>query len=314
MPFHVRYFPDESRSPEWRSPIVAVGNFDGLHRGHAKIVERVCRQAAERGSTPVVLTFEPHPPRVVRPDKAPALLMPLGQKLDALRQAGLHGVAVVRFTPEFSRWAPEAFVERVLVDWLRASEVWVGGNFLFGCERQGNFSLLRLLGQQYGFRVEKIDPVRYKDFVVSSTRVRRLVAEGRVDEAAALLGHHYTLEGIVVAGDQRGRLLGFPTANLSAENDLLPPNGVYVTLALVEGIARPSITNVGVRPTVGTSPAPVVETHIFDFEADLYGRGLRLAFVQRVREERRFDGLEALRQQIAADCAEARDVFRRISL
>jgi riboflavin kinase/FMN adenylyltransferase len=314
MPFHVRYFPDEARSPDWRNPIVAVGNFDGVHRGHAKIVERVCRQAAERASTPLVLTFEPHPPRVVRPDKAPPLLMTPAQKNDALRHAGLHGVAVVRFTPELSHWAPETFVERVLVDWLRVAEVWVGGNFLFGRDRLGNFSLLRLLGQQYGFRAEKIDPVRYKDFVVSSTRVRRLVAEGRVDEAAALLGHHYVLEGIVVGGDRRGRQLGFPTANLSVENELLPPNGVYVTLAMLDGVAHPSITNVGVRPTVGTSSVPGVETHLFDFDNDLYGRLLRLAFVQRVREERRFEGLDQLRHQIALDCAGAREVFRRISL
>lgn len=314
MVFQVRYFPDETRSPDWRNPIVAVGNFDGLHRGHAKIIERVCRQAAERASTPLALTFEPHPPRVVRPDKAPPLLMTPAQKAEALRHAGLHGVAVVRFTHELSQWAPESFVERVLVDWLRASEVWVGGNFLFGRDRLGNFSLLRLLGQQYGFRTEKIDPVRYKDFVVSSTRVRRLVSEGRVDEAAALLGHHYVLDGVVVGGDGRGRQLGFPTANLSVQNELLPPNGVYVTLALLGGVAHPSITNVGVRPTVGTSSVPGVETHLLDVDADLYGRQLRLAFVQRVREERRFDGLDQLAQQIAADCAEAREVFRRISL
>lgn len=294
--------------------MVAVGNFDGLHRGHAKILDRVARQAGERGVTPLVLTFDPHPPRVVRPDKAPPLLMTPPQKYEALHHAGAQGVAVVRFTHDLSQWSPEAFVERVLVDWLRASEVWVGGNFLFGRDRLGNFTLLRLLGQQHGFRAEKIDPVRYKDFVVSSTRVRRLVSEGRVDEAAALLGHHYEVRGTVVGGDRRGRTIGFPTANLATDHELLPPDGVYATLALVDEVAHPAVTNVGVRPTLGEAGQRLVETHLLDFTGDLYGRPLRVAFVLRLRDERRFDGLEALRAQIAADVAEARALFRRISL
>lgn len=314
MPFLVRYFPDEPRPAEWRAPVVAVGNFDGLHRGHVKILDRVAKQAAERGATPLVLTFDPHPPRVVRPDKAPPLLMTLAQKFEALRQAGAQGVAVVRFTHEFSQWSPESFVERVLVDWLRVSEVWVGGNFLFGRDRLGNFTLLRLLGQQHGFRAEKIDPVRYKDFVVSSTRVRRLVAEGRVDEAAALLGHHYTLAGTVVEGDRRGRTIGVPTANLATENELLPPHGVYATLVLVDEVAHPAVTNVGVRPTVGAGGACTVESHLLDFSGDLYGRPVRVAFLQRLRDERQFAGLDVLRAQIEADVAEARALFRRISL
>jgi riboflavin kinase/FMN adenylyltransferase len=314
VPFDVRYYPDDARPAEWRSPIAAIGNFDGLHRGHAKILERVCRQAAERAATPLVLTFDPHPPRVVRPDKAPRLLMTLAQKLEVLQHAGVHGVAVVRFTRELSQWEPDAFVERVLVDWLRTSEIWVGGNFLFGRERAGNFSLLRLLGQQHGFRAEKIDPVRYKDFVVSSTRIRRLVSEGRVDEAAALLGHHYVIDGHVVRGDQRGRHLGFPTANLETANELLPPNGVYVTIAMVDGVARPAVTNIGVRPTFGGGSAQTVEAHVLDFAADLYGRPLRLAFLQRLREERAFEGVDALRAQIALDLDHARALFQRISL
>lgn len=310
----VRYFPDDPRPAEWRSPVVAVGNFDGVHRGHAKILERVCRRAAERHVSPLVLTFDPHPPRVVRPDKAPPLLMTPAQKYEALGRLGVHGVGVVRFSPEMSQWDPEHFVQAVLVDWLRAAEVWVGGNFLFGRERSGNFTLLRTLGVQYSFRAEKIDPVRYRDFVVSSTRVRRLVTEGRVDEASALLGHHYALDGHIVRGDGRGRLLGFPTANLATTNELLPPNGVYVTMLRIDGMARPAITNIGVRPTFGGGHVPVIETHVFDEGRDLYDRAVRLWFVQRLRDERVFDGVEALTRQIEADCAEARAIFRRISL
>src|SRR5262249_45875051 len=202
-------------------------------RGHRKILERMRRVATERGATAVVMTFDPHPPRVVRPDKAPPLLMTKAQKLEALQDAGVSGAAIVRFTPELSRRDPETFVRNVLVEWLHVSEVWVGANFLFGHDRAGNFSLLRTLGARYGFKAEKIDPVRYKEFVVSSTRIRRLLGEGRVDEAGALLGHQYSIDGTIVHGDHRGRTIGFPTANLCTDNELLPPNGVYATTATI---------------------------------------------------------------------------------
>src|SRR5215472_1830308 len=310
----VIHFPDDPRPARWVHPVLALGNFDGLHRGHRKILDRVKRVASEHGATPVVMTFDPHPPRVVRPDKAPPLLMTKAQKLEGLAEAGIQGAAIVRFTRELSTWDPEMFVRTVLVDWLHVSEVWVGANFLFGHDRAGNFSLLRTLGAHYGFRAEKIDPVRYKDFVVSSTRVRRLVSEGRVDEAGALLGHQYFVDGTVVRGDARGRTIGFPTANLCSDNELLPPNGVYATTARVGGIVHPSVTNIGVRPTVDASGRTLVETHLFTADRDLYGASLRVGFVQRLRDERRFESLDALRAQIAADVRRARVLFDRLSL
>ncbi len=310
----VIHFPDDVRPAYWRQPVLALGNFDGLHRGHRKILDRVHRVASERGATAVVMTFDPHPPRVVRPDKAPPLLMTKAQKLEALAEAGVQGAAIVRFTPELSRWDPEMFVRTVLVDWLRVSEVWVGANFLFGHDRAGNFSMLRTLGARYAFKAEKIDPVRYKDFVVSSTRVRRLVGEGRVDEAGALLGHQYCVDGTVVHGDHRGRAIGFPTANLCTENELLPPHGVYATTMRVGHVVLPAITNVGVRPTVDQSGRTIVETHVFDFDRDLYGASIRVGFVQRLRDERAFESIELLRAQIDADCRRARVLFDRLSL
>jgi riboflavin kinase / FMN adenylyltransferase len=310
----VIHFPDDARPAHWKQPVLALGNFDGLHRGHRKILDRLQRVAGERRATSVVMTFDPHPPRVVRPDKAPPLLMTKAQKLEGLAQAGIDGAAIVRFTHELSQWEPETFVRTVLVEWLRVSEVWVGANFLFGHDRSGNFSLLRTLGARYGFKAEKIDPVRYKDFVVSSTRVRRLVTEARVDEAAALLGHPYVVEGVVVRGAQRGRTIGFPTANLCSENELMPPHGVYATNAIIDGIVMPSVTNIGTRPTVDSSGKTSVETHIFDLERELYGATVRLAFVQRLRDERAFDSLDLLKSQIAADCARARVLFDRLSL
>src|SRR5690349_6101567 len=310
----VIHYPEDPRPLSWRSPVLALGNFDGLHRGHVKIIERIQRGAGERGGTSVVLTFDPHPPRIVRPDKAPALLMTKAQKIEALSRAGVQGVAVVRFTREMSQWEPELFVRNVLVEWLRVAEVWVGADFLFGRDRTGNFSLLRSLGAQYGFRAEKIDPIRYKDFVVSSTRIRRLVAEGRVDEAGALLGHHYAIDGTVVEGAKRGREIGFPTANLSTENELIPPNGVYATAVTINGEVLPSVTNVGQRPTFGDSPITTIETHIMNKSFDLYGQRLRLAFVQRLRDERKFPDLEALQEQISADVRRAGRLFDRLSV
>ena len=310
----VIHFPDDARAAGWRDPVLALGNFDGLHRGHRKILDRLRRVAGERRVTSVVMTFDPHPPRVVRPDKAPPLLMTKAQKLEGLAHAGVEGAAIVRFTPELSRWSPEAFVRTVLVEWLRVSEVWVGANFLFGHDRAGNFSLLRALGGRYGFKAEKIDPVRYKDFVVSSTRIRRLVSEARVDEASALLGHPYFIDGMVAKGDARGRTIGFPTANVCSTNELLPPNGVYATTAILDGVVRPSITNIGTRPTVDSSGRTTVETHIFDFDGDLYGTNMRVAFVQRLRDERAFESLDLLKAQIALDCGRARVLFDRLSL
>jgi riboflavin kinase / FMN adenylyltransferase len=310
----VIHFPEDARPSRWSQPVLALGNFDGVHRGHRKILDRVRRVAGERGATSVVMTFDPHPPRVVRPDKAPALLMTKAQKLEAVAEAGVHGAAIVRFTAELSRWDPETFVRTVLVDWLHVGEVWVGANFLFGHDRSGNFSMLRVLGSRYGFKAEKIDPVRYKDFVVSSTRIRRLVSEGRVDEAGALLGHQYFIDGSVMRGDQRGRTLGFPTANLCTDNELLPPHGVYATTTRVGEVVLASVTNVGTRPTVDSSGRTVVETHIFDFDRDLYNQSVRVGFVQRLRDERAFDSLDALRAQIDADCQRSRVLFNRLSL
>ena len=310
----VIHFPDDPRPPWLVHPVLALGNFDGLHRGHLKIIERVKRGAVEHGGVAMAMTFDPHPPRVVRPDKAPPLLMTKPQRLAALADAGLRCVAVVRFTRELSTWEPEMFVRTVLVEWLRVAEVWVGANFLFGHERSGNFSLLRTLGQRCGFRAEKIDPVRYKEFVVSSTRIRRLVGEGRMDEAGALLGHPYYIDGVVVKGRGRGRELGFATANLHTTNELTPPHGVYATMMTVDGILRAGITNVGVRPTFNDTTETVIETHLLKYAGDLYGQHVRLSFVQRLRDERRFDDVEALKEQIAADYRRAERLFNRLSV
>ena len=253
------------------------------------------RVAHERRATSVVMTFDPHPPRVVRPDKAPPLLMTKAQKLEALAQAGVDGAAIVRFTHELSQWEPETFVRTVLVEWLRVSEVWVGANFLFGHDRSGNFSLLRTLGARYGFKAEKIDPVRYKDFVVSSTRVRRLVSEARVDEAAALLGPPVRRSTAwSCAATQRGRDHRISDGEpLHRERADAAARRLRDDAPSSTASCMPSVTNIGTRPTVDASGRTSIETHIFDLDRDLYGAPLRLAFVQRLRDERAFESLDA---------------------
>jgi riboflavin kinase/FMN adenylyltransferase len=240
--------------------------------------------------------------------------MTLEQKVEALEKAGIQGVAIVRFTHELSQWEPETFVRSVLVDWLRVGEIWVGADFLFGRNRSGNFSLLRVLGSHYGFRAEKIDPVRYKDFVVSSTRVRRLVSEGRVDEAGALLGRHVFIDGVVVRGAGRGRELGVPTANLETKNELLPPHGVYATTVTIDGVVCAGVTNIGLRPTFQDATRTTIEVHVLGLDRDLYGNTLRVGFVQRLRDERRFPDVDVLKAQIDADVRRARRLFDRLSV
>ena len=308
------HFPDNSKPVHWDRIVLAVGNFDGLHRGHTKILECARQSADRQHARAIVLTFDPHPSRIVRPDKVPAALMTMEQKTKALMQVGLDGIAVVRFTKELSQWSPELFIRKVLVDWLQVVEVWVGVNFLFGKNRSGNFSLLRVEGEKHGFQAEKINAVRYRDFVVSSTRVRRLITEGRVDEASALLGKHYFIDGIVVHGSGRGQEVGVATANLETANELLPPNGVYATMVRIDEAVHASITNIGVRPTFDRQGDRAIETHIFDLNQDLYTKELQLSFVQRLRDERHFSDSSSLRAQIDADCREARTLFGRLSL
>ena len=311
----VIHYPDDPRPPRWHQPVLALGNFDGMHRGHLKIIERVRRGAEERGATAIAMTFDPHPSTIVRPDKAPPLLMTNQQKLDALARAGMHGVAIVRFTPDIAQWDPEMFVRTVLVEWLHVAEVWVGANFLFGRDRAGTFSALRSLGARYGFRAEKINPVRYKDFVVSSTRIRRLVTEGRVDEAGALLGHHYAIEGTVVTGQQRGRGLGFPTAQTCAPKTSSCPLTACMRrrpFSMEWRIHRLPISG-RVRPSTAANERQL------DAPARLRQGPLRRAAASRVRTagcatRRGSTALVLLKKQIEADRDRAQDLFNRMGL
>ena len=299
----------------WPSPVVTVGNFDGVHRGHQALVRATREEARSLGGTSVVLTFDPHPSRVLSPDRAPASLMTLAQKAEVLGELGVDRLAVLPFGIELSRKDPAEFARHVLSDTLGARVVVVGTNFRFGRARSGDVTLLARLGEAVGFRVRTLDPVLEEGAPISSSRIREALARGDVSAARLLAGRPFFVDGTVVRGEGRGRTLGIPTANLEVENETVPGGGVYVGWAHVRprdqgGEPLPAVVNVGRRPTFG-GVALTVEAHLIDFGGDLYGRGLRLEFLERLRPESRFPSVDALVQQIHADVAAARRILEK---
>lgn len=293
-----------------RGAAVAIGNFDGLHVGHKRILSRLRALAEGEGFRSLVLTFFPHPARAVAGLDIP-LVQTLDQRLDGFRRAGVDGVVVVPLDRALFGLSGPAFAESVLARSLRARAVVVGANFRFGRGRACGAADLIGLGREFGFAVLAVPPVVRDGRSVSSSLIRRLLAAGDVSAAARLLGAPYEIEGRVVPGEARGRALGFPTANLLTANEILP-SGVFLTVAAVACRTFPSLTNIGVRPTFGKNP-PGVETHLLGFEGDLYGRIVRLAFVRKLRNERRFPTAEALVRQVGRDLFAARAAFLDIS-
>jgi riboflavin kinase/FMN adenylyltransferase len=298
---------DAASSPRWPRPSVAVGNFDGVHRGHQALVASAVAAAAASGGTAVVLTFDPHPARVIAPVAAPSALMTLGQKSATLVRLGVPVMAVLPFTPDVAGASPEDFAALVLHRALGADTVVVGTNFRFGRGRAGDVGTLRRVGESLGFRVVEVAPVVMDGERVSSSRIRDALGRGDAHGAAALLGRPHCIEGRVVPGDGRGRTIGVPTANLEPANETLPALGVYAAWCW-PGRARagaPAVVNIGRRPTFGGG-AVSVEAHLLDFAGHLYGEAMSLSFVSRLREERAFPGVDALVTQIREDIRAAR--------
>jgi riboflavin kinase / FMN adenylyltransferase len=290
----------------WAHPAVTVGNFDGVHRGHQALVDAVVRAARAAGGTAVALTFDPHPSRVLSPDRAPASLMTLEQKAEVLASLGIDRVVALPFTRETAAQPPPEFARVVLREALGAEAVVVGTNFRFGRGRAGDLAVLRELGATLGFRVDGVAPVVHEGSPISSTRIREALSRGAVGPGAELLGRPYFVDGLVGRGEGRGRTLGIPTANLDPVNEILPARGVYAGLVtLPGGTVRGAVVNIGRRPTFGGTRT-LLEAHLLDFDGDLYGRTLRLAFRERLREERTFPGPQALVAQIHDDVARAR--------
>jgi riboflavin kinase/FMN adenylyltransferase len=295
----------DSRKPT----VVTIGNFDGIHLGHQKILSGVIERARATDLMATVLTFYPHPSRVLRPEAAPALLAMLKQRLYGFEAAGLDAALVMRFDAELARVSAEDFVRRYLVEILRARALMVGGNFKFGHRQLGDVKSLAELGKRWGFEAHVVPPVIIDGVVVSSSAVREALREGRVEDAAQQLGRPFALEGEIQPGTGQGRKLIVPTLNLSTEQECLPKNGVYATRTIVQGKTYQSATNVGVRPTFnGTRLA--IESHLFDFNENLTSGHMEIRFHARLRDEKKFASPEALKEHVFRDIDHAKEHFR----
>ena len=288
--------------------VAAIGNFDGVHLGHREIFRLVREEAAAIGGGSVVITFIPHPLKVLRVGKELHLITTYAEKESLIAAAGLDYLVVIPFTPEFAAVSARDFVREVLVDAIGVRKLVIGYDYAFGRNREGNVQLLTQLGAEYGFGVEILPPFGNHTTVYSSSAIRRMIAAGDVRGAAPLLGRYYSLTGRVVHGQHRGKGLGFPTANVASDKDLLPPAGVYAVRAVLDGEVFDGACNIGTNPTFGDAGTSI-ETFLFDFDGDLYGRELRLHFIERVRDERRFSGADDLKAAIAADVARCREIL-----
>ncbi len=289
--------------------VVVAGNFDGVHRGHQALFARARAEAEARGLVLAALTFDPHP-RTVLGNAPPALLTTTARRVELIARLGVEHIFIRRFDRTFAGWSAERFVEDLVVRTLRARVVIAGNNFRFGAKRAGDDALLAALGPKLGFEAFTLEATDEKG-PLSSSRARTALLAGDVREAAHVLGRPHSVEGVVEAGAQLGRTIGFRTANLGDVRELVPPDGVYaVAVDRASGDAPRAVAtgvmNIGVRPTVGGDASRTLEAHLFDFDGDLYGQPLRVHFIERLRDEKRFDGLDALKAQIARDAAEAR--------
>ncbi len=290
---------------------MTVGNFDGVHLGHQLMLREVARRAGDLGAPAVVVTFEPHPIKVLHPERAPRMIQTLRQREEAIEACGIDALILVPFTRDFSLTPAEDFIRELLVKRLAAREVLVGEHFMFGRERGGNMGVLRRIGDASGFKVTPVADVKDDAATISSSRIRNALAAGDVASASALLGRAYAMDGLIAKGDRMGRKIGFPTMNLKSDNELYPKDGVYFTSVRIASFERtfPCVTNIGRRPTVYEDYATTIESYILDFSSDVYGERVRLSFFDRVRDERTFPSMLDLTAQIKRDVEATRLYF-----
>ena len=303
----VRHARDLPRHP--RGWCFALGMFDGVHLGHQHVLRSALLDAAADGAMAAAITFDPHPMAVLRPDRAPLLLQPLSARLRAMESLGLDAALVIPFDTAFSQLTGEAFIEQLVRDSGGMRSISVGTGFQFGHDRSGNVPVLKTLGERLGFTANECAPVSIGDSRVSSSRVRKCLRAGLLKEVAELLGRPYSVTGVVMPGDQLGRQIGFPTANLNVQGLELPPHGVYAVRVLHQGRALSGVLNLGVRPTVTRMGELRFEVHLLEFDGDLLGAELEIRIVARLRDERRFPNLEALVDQIRSDVGAARTLL-----
>jgi riboflavin kinase/FMN adenylyltransferase len=290
--------------------VATVGNFDGVHIGHQRIFARVRERAAALGIPAVAVSFDPHPLTILAPPRAPRMILTRRQKTEILAGLGVDTLVFLPFTAEIARMEPESFIEEFLARVLRIHELYIGVDFRFGLERRGDLDLLQRFGAARGFAVESVEIVLHNDERVSASLIRKALARGDVRSAREMMGRPYVAIGEVVRGAGRGRTQGSPTANLAVENEMVPGTGVYITQAELAGRSHPSLTNIGTRPTF-EGAGFAVETWLPDFSGDLYGQSLRVAFLERLRDEIKFPSPAALQEQIARDLASMRAYFVR---
>jgi riboflavin kinase / FMN adenylyltransferase len=294
-----------------KNPVVTFGVFDGVHRGHQHIFESIRRRAKAIKGKSVVYTFDPHPVRKLAPEACPPMLFTLDQKIEAVKEQKVDAMVVEPFTQAFSQLTPEDFFQTVILDRLKAREIYVGYNFTFGHQRKGTIETLEQLGKKHGVRIHIIEAFFLDNVLVSSTRVRQLIAESKMISAAHLLGKHYSIEGTVVSGRGiGGKKLGFHTANLESFNELIPPQGVYATFVQLKRKRYESVTNIGMNPTFGGKSLSI-EPHILNFKRNILGQKIKLQFVEKIREEIKFINAEDLSRQISSDIEIAKTHLKR---
>lgn len=293
-----------------RGPLfLAIGVFDGVHLGHQAVISTATSHAHSADGTPLVVTFDPHPVKVLRPHHAPHLLTATQHKIALIRDLGVEHLLVINFDKKFAAISPEKFVGELLAHSRPLREICVGHEWSFGKDRSGNLDLLKSLGSQFDFNVVGIAPVMASGEVVSSTAIRQAVEKGDFPKAAEMLGREYTILGTVTRGDNLGKKIGFPTANLSAHSEQFPPNGVYLAEAWIGGVSYHGVINLGYRPTVSSGKSErVLEIHLLDFNRDIYGQDVEVRFVRYLRPEQKFDSMETLAQQIDLDVRRAREL------
>ena len=288
--------------------IVTIGNFDGMHLGHQALIEPVVRQAKAQHCLSALVTFDPHPEEVLKNKQIGKICTP-EHRLHLMKQAGLDLVHIIPFTQEFSQLPPESFIEKFLIERFKLAKLVVGYDFRFGKGRAGDCDLLKKMGQSHAFEVEVIQPFHIHQQTVSSTFIRALIYEGKFDDIEPYLGRRYSLYGTVMDGQKRGRTIGFPTANLRPQITLPLPFGVYVVAGEVQNKRLYGVTNIGVRPTFGVNE-PTIETYLFDFDQDIYGKPLEIWPLKQLRDEKKFESLDALKKQIQQDIEAAKDYLK----
>jgi riboflavin kinase/FMN adenylyltransferase len=299
----------ENLTEKFPYPVLAIGNFDGVHIGHQAIFRTLVARAKKKNGTSMVFTFEPHPLRIIAPERAPQLLTPFKEKITLIKSSGIDVVICVNFTREFANIKAEDFVREMLLKTIGAKEILIGTNYRFGKGRKGSPELLKKLGSKYGFKVLIIDEIKLNDVILSSSRIRTLIAKGRIEEASVFLGRYYSAIGIVIEGTKRGKsLLNTPTANIATFNELLPKDGVYAVTVDLDGKIYGGAANIGCKPTFKDKKFSF-EVHILDFDNNIRGKTLRVSFIKRIRNEIKFSKIKDLAVQMKKDIDEIRQTL-----